>query len=164
MTLSSFRAYRHKGHDLSLLHVQRGHFRSYSGRGLISFEDAGRKNSPMNLLGGCELADLRIGMSAIFAKTITEADIVLFAGVVMLRLLSHRRPRRSSRPVSPSDAPQRGVPRSRRQRAHGLVRGECLLRIQTFQDRIGLVGHRPGRHRGPAIRVTSVRNPINNIA
>ena len=35
----------------------------------------------MNELGGYELRDLRVGMSAIFAKTITEADIVLFAAV-----------------------------------------------------------------------------------
>jgi 3-hydroxybutyryl-CoA dehydratase len=35
----------------------------------------------MNQLGGYEFADLRIGMSATFAKTITEADIVLFAAV-----------------------------------------------------------------------------------
>jgi len=35
----------------------------------------------MNELGGYELLDLRMGMSAIFAKTITEADIVLFAAV-----------------------------------------------------------------------------------
>ena len=35
----------------------------------------------MNQLGGYELADLRVGMSASFAKTITEADIVLFAAV-----------------------------------------------------------------------------------
>ncbi len=35
----------------------------------------------MNQLGGHEFADLRIGMAATFAKTITEADIVLFAAV-----------------------------------------------------------------------------------
>lgn len=35
----------------------------------------------MNELGGYELRDMRVGMSAIFAKTITEADIVLFAAV-----------------------------------------------------------------------------------
>ena len=35
----------------------------------------------MNELGGYDLDDLRIGMSATFAKTITEADIVLFAAV-----------------------------------------------------------------------------------
>lgn len=35
----------------------------------------------MNQLVGYEFADLRIGMSATFAKTITEADIVLFAAV-----------------------------------------------------------------------------------
>jgi len=35
----------------------------------------------MNAIGGYEFADLRIGMSATFAKTITEADIVLFAAV-----------------------------------------------------------------------------------
>ncbi len=35
----------------------------------------------MNELGGYEFDDLRVGMSATFAKTITEADIVLFAAV-----------------------------------------------------------------------------------
>ena len=35
----------------------------------------------MNELGGYEFNELRVGMSAVFAKTITEADIVLFAGV-----------------------------------------------------------------------------------
>ncbi len=35
----------------------------------------------MNVLGGYNIEDLAIGMSATFAKTITEADIVLFAGV-----------------------------------------------------------------------------------
>ncbi len=37
--------------------------------------------SPMNELGGYAFADLRVGMCATFAKTITEADIVLFAAV-----------------------------------------------------------------------------------
>ena len=35
----------------------------------------------MNGLGGYEFEELRVGMSAAFAKTITEADIVMFAGV-----------------------------------------------------------------------------------
>ena len=35
----------------------------------------------MKELGGYEFKDLRVGMSAAFAKTITEADIVMFAGV-----------------------------------------------------------------------------------
>ena len=35
----------------------------------------------MNILGGYDIEDLSIGMSATFSKTITEADIVLFAGV-----------------------------------------------------------------------------------
>jgi 3-hydroxybutyryl-CoA dehydratase len=35
----------------------------------------------MNVLGGYDFADLHTGMSAVFAKTITEADIVLFAAV-----------------------------------------------------------------------------------
>lgn len=35
----------------------------------------------MNALGGYDIEDLSIGMSATFSKTITEADIVLFAGV-----------------------------------------------------------------------------------
>jgi 3-hydroxybutyryl-CoA dehydratase len=35
----------------------------------------------MNELGGYEFKELRVGMSTIFAKTITEADIVLFAAV-----------------------------------------------------------------------------------
>jgi 3-hydroxybutyryl-CoA dehydratase len=38
-------------------------------------------SSPMNELGGYDYEDLRVGMSAMFAKTITEADIVLFAAV-----------------------------------------------------------------------------------
>ena len=33
----------------------------------------------MNTLNGYDLEDLQVGMSATFAKTITEADIVLFA-------------------------------------------------------------------------------------
>jgi hypothetical protein len=33
----------------------------------------------MDELGGDAFADLRVGMCATFAKTITEADIVLFA-------------------------------------------------------------------------------------
>ena len=35
----------------------------------------------MNELGGYEFEELRVGMSATYAKTITEADIVLFAAV-----------------------------------------------------------------------------------
>ena len=35
----------------------------------------------MNELGGYEFEELRVGMSAAFAKTITEAGIVMFAGV-----------------------------------------------------------------------------------
>ena len=35
----------------------------------------------MNELGGYEFEDLRPGMSAAFAKTITEADIVMFAAL-----------------------------------------------------------------------------------
>ncbi len=35
----------------------------------------------MNELQGHDIEDLSVGMSATFAKTITEADIVLFAGV-----------------------------------------------------------------------------------
>lgn len=35
----------------------------------------------MNDLNGYDIEDLRVGMSATFSKTITEADIVLFAGV-----------------------------------------------------------------------------------
>src|SRR5450631_1426665 len=34
----------------------------------------------MNELDGYDIEDLQVGMSASFAKTITEADIVLFAG------------------------------------------------------------------------------------
>jgi len=34
----------------------------------------------MNALNGYDIEDLQVGMSATFAKTITEADIVLFAG------------------------------------------------------------------------------------
>src|SRR3954462_4656356 len=39
------------------------------------------ERGPMNELGGYEFEELRVGMSATYAKTITEADIVLFAGV-----------------------------------------------------------------------------------
>jgi 3-hydroxybutyryl-CoA dehydratase len=35
----------------------------------------------MNQLNGYDVEDLRVGMSASFAETITEADLVLFAGV-----------------------------------------------------------------------------------
>ena len=35
----------------------------------------------MNQLGGYAFEDLRVGMSATFGKTITDADIVMFAGV-----------------------------------------------------------------------------------
>ena len=35
----------------------------------------------MNQLNGYDVEDLRVGMSASFSKTITEADLVLFAGV-----------------------------------------------------------------------------------
>ena len=35
----------------------------------------------MNELNGHDIEDLRVGLSATFSKTITEADIVLFAGV-----------------------------------------------------------------------------------
>jgi 3-hydroxybutyryl-CoA dehydratase len=35
----------------------------------------------MNPLNGYDVEDLRVGMSASFSKTITEADLVLFAGV-----------------------------------------------------------------------------------
>lgn len=35
----------------------------------------------MNVLGGYDIEDFTLGMSATFSKTITEADIVLFAGV-----------------------------------------------------------------------------------
>jgi 3-hydroxybutyryl-CoA dehydratase len=34
----------------------------------------------MNELGGHDLEDLEIGMSANYAKTLTEADVILFAG------------------------------------------------------------------------------------
>ncbi len=35
----------------------------------------------MNEMNGHDVEDLRVGMQATFSKTITEADIVLFAGV-----------------------------------------------------------------------------------
>ena len=35
----------------------------------------------MNALGGYDIEDLKPGMSASFGKTVTEADILLFAGV-----------------------------------------------------------------------------------
>ena len=36
----------------------------------------------MNQLNGYDVEDLRLGMSASFSKTITEADLVLFAGAI----------------------------------------------------------------------------------
>jgi hypothetical protein len=38
-----------------------------------------QERGPMNELGGYAFADLRVGMCATFAKTVTEANIVLFA-------------------------------------------------------------------------------------
>lgn len=35
----------------------------------------------MNSLGGYNIEDLQVGMSASVAKTVTEADVVLFAGI-----------------------------------------------------------------------------------
>jgi 3-hydroxybutyryl-CoA dehydratase len=35
----------------------------------------------MNSIGGYNIEDLQVGMSASVAKTVTEADVVLFAGV-----------------------------------------------------------------------------------
>lgn len=35
----------------------------------------------MNDLGGYDIEDLQVGMQGSFAKTVTEADIVMFAGV-----------------------------------------------------------------------------------
>lgn len=35
----------------------------------------------MNAIGGHDIEDIRVGMRDSFAKTVTEADIVLFAGV-----------------------------------------------------------------------------------
>mgnify|MGYP003947648669 CR=1 FL=1 len=35
----------------------------------------------MNEMGGYDVEDLQVGMRATFSKTITEADIVLFAAV-----------------------------------------------------------------------------------
>jgi 3-hydroxybutyryl-CoA dehydratase len=42
---------------------------------------AHHRNHEMNELNGHDIADLRCGMHATYSKTITEADIVLFAGV-----------------------------------------------------------------------------------
>jgi 3-hydroxybutyryl-CoA dehydratase len=60
----------------------------------------------MNQLGGYEFADLRIGMSATFAKTITEADIVLLAAVSgdnnALHINAEYAATTISRPVSPT--------------------------------------------------------------
>jgi 3-hydroxybutyryl-CoA dehydratase len=39
------------------------------------------KERQMNILGGYDIEDFAVGMNAIFSKTITEADIILFAGV-----------------------------------------------------------------------------------
>lgn len=35
----------------------------------------------MNAMGGYEIQDITVGMQASYAKTVTEADIVLFAGI-----------------------------------------------------------------------------------
>jgi sterol desaturase/sphingolipid hydroxylase (fatty acid hydroxylase superfamily) len=43
----------------------------------------------MNELGSYAFADLRVGMCATFAKTVTEADIVLFAAVFAGLLLGY---------------------------------------------------------------------------
>jgi 3-hydroxybutyryl-CoA dehydratase len=40
-----------------------------------------QKDNKMNEMTGYDIEDLEIGMTATFSKTITEADIVLFAGV-----------------------------------------------------------------------------------
>ena len=45
----------------------------------------------MNELGGYAYADLRVGMCATFAKTVTEADIVLFAAVRRQQRHPHQR-------------------------------------------------------------------------
>ena len=45
----------------------------------------------MNELGGYAYADLRVGMCATFAKTVTEADIVLFAAVQRQQRHPHQR-------------------------------------------------------------------------
>ena len=45
----------------------------------------------MNELGGYAFADLRVGMCATFAKTVTEADIVLFAAVRRQQRHPHQR-------------------------------------------------------------------------
>ena len=42
----------------------------------------------MNELNGYDFEDLKIGMSATFAKTITESDIVLFAGASFAQISS----------------------------------------------------------------------------
>ncbi len=40
-----------------------------------------KETRAINELGGYDIEDLRAGMNATYSKTITEADIVLFAGV-----------------------------------------------------------------------------------
>ncbi len=42
--------------------------------------DKGRR-SVMDELHGCYIEDLAVGMSALYARTVTDADIVLFAGI-----------------------------------------------------------------------------------
>jgi 3-hydroxybutyryl-CoA dehydratase len=47
----------------------------------VSAAFARLQGNPVNQLHGHDIEDLSVGMSASFAKTITEADIVMFAGV-----------------------------------------------------------------------------------
>ncbi|MCP4329055.1 MAG: MaoC family dehydratase [Alphaproteobacteria bacterium] len=39
------------------------------------------KSQPIDDLHGCYLEDLAVGMTSTFAKTVTESDIILFAGI-----------------------------------------------------------------------------------
>ena len=52
----------------------------------------------MNAENGYDIEDLQVGMTATFAKTITEADIVLFAGVSGDNNAIHTPTRSSPRP------------------------------------------------------------------
>ena len=59
----------------------------------------------MNEIGGYEFEELRVGMSATYAKTITEADIVLFAAVSGDNNAIHTNEEFAARPSSRAVSP-----------------------------------------------------------
>src|ERR1700676_2775877 len=75
--------------DLSLSDIKSGGIRVQILTLRVSVQS--RERGPMNELGGYAYADLRVGMCATFAKTVTEADIVLFAAVRRQQRHPHQR-------------------------------------------------------------------------